>query len=126
MSNHYVILKYIAHPAESVHSKYLFYDSITGSLIHAVALHVNGAAGPSNIDAHSWCHICTSYHGASADICNALASLARHLCTEFVDPLGLVIYTACCLTALDKNPGVQPIGVGEFARQIIGKTIYSL
>ena len=60
----------------------VYYDCITGSLIHAVALHVDGAAGPSNLDAHDWRRICTSYHSASADICNALASFARHLCTE--------------------------------------------
>ena len=84
----------------------VFYDSITSSLIRAVALHVDGAAGPSNIDAHGWRCICTSYHGASADICNALASPAQRLCTEFVDPSGLVAYTACRLIGLDKNPGV--------------------
>ena len=58
-------------------------------------------------------HICTSYHGASADICNALARLARHLCTDYVDPAGLSAFAACCLTALDKCPGVWPISVGK-------------
>ena len=34
---------------------------------------------PFNLDAHGWRCICSSSHGASADICNALASLARRL-----------------------------------------------
>ena len=91
----------------------VYFDRITGSLIRLIALHVDGAAGPSNLDAHGWRHICSSYHGASADICNALASLARRLCTDYVDPAGLTAFTACRLIALDKYPGVRPIGVGE-------------
>ena len=30
----------------------VYFDRITGSLIHSIALHVDGAAGPSNLDAH--------------------------------------------------------------------------
>ena len=56
-------------------------------------------------------------------ICNGLASLARRLCTDYVDLAGL---TACCVIALDKCPGVWPIGVGEVVLQIIGKTILSV
>ena len=81
--------------------------------IHAIVLHGDGAGGPSNLDAHGWCHICTSYHGASADKCNALAILARHSYTDYVDPAGLTAFIACCLTALDKCPGVRPIGAGK-------------
>ena len=91
----------------------IYFYCITGSLIRSVVLHIDGAAGPSNLDAHGWCHLCTSYHSASADICNALASLARRLCTDYVDPDGLTGFTACCLIALDKCPGVRPISVGE-------------
>ena len=75
-----------------------------------MVLHVDGAAGPSNLDTHGWRRICTSYHGASADTCNALA---RCSCTNYVDPAGLAAFTACCLIALDKCPGVRPIGVGK-------------
>ena len=51
----------------------------------------------------------TPYHATS--YCNALASLARRLCTDYVDPAGLTAFTACRLIALDKCPGVRPIGV---------------
>ena len=63
-----------------------------------MVLHGDGAAGPSNLDAHGSHCTYTSYYGASADICNALASLVRHLCTDYLNPAGLTVFTACCLT----------------------------
>ena len=35
----------------------------------------------------------------------------------------LEAYVSCRLLALDKNPGIRPIGVGEVLRRIVGKTI---
>ena len=104
----------------------VYFDSITGSLIRSIALHVDGAAGPSNLDAHCWHRICSSYHGASADMQNPLAGLARRLCTEFDGPACLTAFTACHLIVLDKSPGVRPIGVCEVVRRIIGKPIQSV
>ena len=73
----------------------MFFECITRSLIRSISLHVDGAAGPSNLDAHGWRRLCTSYHGASADLCNALASVARRLCTDYVDPAGLTAFMVC-------------------------------
>ena len=47
----------------------------------------------------------------------------RKISTSYVDPSGLVAYTACRLIPLDKNPGVRPIGVGEVLRRIVGKAV---
>ena len=49
--------------------------------------------------------------------------VARSICTSQVDPKGLAPLTACRLLALDKCPGVRPIGVGETFRRIIIKAI---
>ena len=59
----------------------------------------------------------------SNDLCSALAACARRICTTYVDPSGLMAYTACRLIPLDKCPGVRPIGIGEVVRRIIGKAI---
>ena len=45
------------------------------------------------------------------------------MCTCYVDPSGLSAFVTCHLIALDKCPGVRPIGIGETARRIIGRAI---
>ena len=65
--------------------------------------------------------MCTSFQTVSNDLCDALSAVARRLCTSFVDPTCLSSFFACHLIALDKNPGVRPIGIGETARRLIAK-----
>ena len=48
------------------------------------------------------------------------------MCTSFVDPVIVSPLVACRLIALDKNPGVHPIGVGEVVRRIIAKAALSI
>ena len=43
-----------------------------------------------------------------------------------MDPSGLAALTSCRLIALDKCPGVRPIGIGETARRILGKAILAV
>ena len=75
------------------------------------------------VDAKGWRRFCTSFRRASDDLCTALASLAKRICTTtHVDPAAcLAPFTACRLIALDKCPGVRPIGIGEVMCRIIGK-----
>ena len=87
------------------------FDSIDARAIRFAALNTRGAAGPSGLDAHCWRRLCTSFHAASWDLCHSLALLARKLCVSFVDPTGLSAFLACRLIALDKCPGVRPIGI---------------
>ena len=98
-------------------------DSIDAGSIRRAALATNGAAGPSNLDAHCWRRLCTSFHNSSQDLCNSLALFARRLSTSFVDPDGLSSFLACRLIALDKCPEVHPIGICETARRIVLKVI---
>ena len=62
--------------------------------------------------------------GRLSDLCNALSAVARNLCTTFVDPGGLSAFVSCRLIALDKCPGVRPIGVGETVRRVIARQFY--
>ena len=99
------------------------FEQITGSSIRSAALRTKGAAGPSGIDAHGWRRLCTSFKSASHDLCHALAAIAKRLCTTFVDPKGISPLLACRLIALDKCPGVRPIGICETPRRIIAKAV---
>ena len=68
----------------------------------------------------------TVFRRSSDHLCNAIASVAKRICTIFVDPRDLYAYTACRLIAIDKNPGVCPIGIGEVLHRIIGKVILDI
>ena len=101
----------------------IHFNQINGPLIRKVALKMDGAAGPSGIDAAGWKRLWTSFRTHSADLCDALASLAKRICTTYVDPKGLEAFLASRVIALDKCPGVRPIGIGEAICRIIGKAI---
>ena len=57
--------------------------------------------------------MCTAFKSASADLCQSLALLAKRLCTSLVPTNTLAPLLACRLIALDKSPGVRPIGIGR-------------
>lgn len=99
------------------------FDSVDASLIRSTSLRTRGAAGPSGLDAYVWRRLCTSFKSASLALCQSLALAAKRLCTTLVDPESIAPLLACRLIALDKNPGVRPIGIGETARRIIAKAV---
>ena len=101
----------------------IIFDKIDAISIRSAALATKGAAGPSGLDAHCWRRLCTSFQAASQELCHSLALVARRLCTSLVDPRGLSSFLACRLIALDKCPGVRPIGVCETIRRIVAKAI---
>ena len=72
---------------ENVHP--VLFDNVDSTLIQSVVLATNGAVGPSGMDARGWRRICTSFKGASSDLCHSLALLAHCLATTYVDPAGL-------------------------------------
>ena len=74
-------------------------------------------------DADFWRRQLSSFGTASAGLCEAVAALARRLCTEYVDPSVLEAFVANRLIPLDKRPGTRPIGIGEMPRRIIGKAV---
>lgn len=79
-------------------------------------------AGSSGLDAIAWRHLCCSFQ-SSFDLCAALASIAKRICTTFIDTKCLSAFVTCRLIPLDKCLGVRPIGVGETIRRIVGKAI---
>ena len=60
------------------------------------------------------------------ELCNTVTGMAKRLCSTYVDPKGLTGFVACSLIALDKGPGIRPIGVGEVLCRIVVKTVLQI
>ena len=101
-------------------------DLLDGEAIRTAALRIEGDAGPSGVDANGWRRLCIYFKSASSELCNSLALLARRFCTTYVYSQGLAPLLVSRLIALDKCPGIRPIGVGETVRRIISKAILSI
>ena len=104
----------------------VIFESIDAALIRSTSLNTHGAAGPSGLDAYAWRRLCTSFKSASNSLCESLALTARRLCSVYVDPSCVSSLLASRLIALDKNPGVRPIGIGETPRRIIAKAVLTV
>ena len=64
----------------------IIFESLDADSIHSAALKINGATGPSRLDAHAWRRLCTCFKGVSRDLCASLASVARRICSSYVNP----------------------------------------
>ncbi len=111
-------------PPPSVHP--IVFDALDAPTIRTAALHTNGAAGPSGLDAHCWRRLCSFFGGASNELCHFLAKVAVWMRTSFVDPSSVSPLMSCHLIAIDKNPGVRPIGICQTGRRIIAKAELSI
>ena len=95
--------------------QHVIFNSLDANAICSAALRVNGAAGPSGLDAHGWRCFCTSFKNDSRDLCASLASVVRRISSSYVDPSLVAPLLQCRLITLDKPPSVHPIGIGETA-----------
>ena len=94
----------------------VIFEDLNGSFIHSTALRTSGAAALSRMDSSAWISMCSSFHDDSSELCTVMALVGKCICTSYVDPMGLRAFVASRLIALDKCPGVQPIGIGEGTR----------
>ena len=103
----------------------LYYE-INGDMVRDATLRTKGSGGPSGVDANGFRRIltCKSFKRSGTELCEAIASMTKRLCTEYVDPWGLEAILVNRLIPLDKGEGaVRPIGVGEVLRRIMGKCV---
>ena len=100
--------------AQNIHP--IRYEDITAEKVRKAAINTKGGSGPSGLDADGCRSILASncFGDSSSDLCRAIASFTRKLCSEKLDASSLEAFLACRLILLDKNPGLRPIGVGEF------------
>ena len=103
----------------------ILFENLNAEAIRKAALKTSGTAGLSGLDAHAWRRLRSSFK-SSSDLCSALASVGKRLCTTCVNPDHLSAFVACRLIPVDKRPGERPIGIGEVHRRIIAKAILVL
>ena len=99
---------------------------IDGEMVRDAVLRTKGSGGPSGIDANGFRRLltCKSFKKSGTNLYNAVAVMARKVCTEYVDPTSIEAVLSNRLIPLDKGEGaVRPIGIGEVLRRIIGKCV---
>ena len=102
------------------------YATIDADAIQQCIKHISGAAGPSGADAEMWLRIlCTKQlKKRPAELCDAVANLAKKLASELVDPpLTGCIQCMSTYRLVKDIDGVRPIGIGEILHRIVAKAI---
>ena len=88
-------------------------NKLTARLVQKHAMKTHGSAGPSR----------NAFGQTSTKLFKLVAKFDKRLATSIIPPDDLIAYNGCRLVALDKCPGVRPIGIGEVMRHINGRTI---
>ena len=96
---------------------------ITGGHIHHVANWIQGGVGPGGCDSAHWQDALLRYGSASYRLRDCIANLSRCLANSIFDWSLLRALLSSRLIALDKSPGIRPIGVSETLRRVICESI---
>ena len=96
---------------------------ITGSHVATVAHRIQGSGGPGGCDSSHWKDALLRYGPHSSRCRDAVASLVSLLGNSTVDWNLIRALLANRLIALDKRPGIRPIGIGETLRRILSKVV---
>ena len=94
-------------PVEDV--PHILYNEINGEMARKAALRTKGSSGPSEVDANGFRRMlaCKSFKKASTGLCDAIAVLAKSLCTKFIDPFTIEPILPNRLIPLDKGNGEE-------------------
>ena len=100
----------------------IFLDvEITSSHVEHIAHRLSGGAGPSGLSSSSLQDMLLKFGNHSADLREAYAAVSRRLANYIVPWDEIRALKAKRLVALNKCPGVRPIGIGEVGDRFLGK-----
>ena len=97
--------------------------SVTSGHVEKIARSLHGGAGPGGTNSSHWRSFLLRFGVQSAKLREAVASLIMMMANGIVDWQWIRALMSSRLIALDKNPGVRPIGVGEVLRRLMGKVM---
>jgi hypothetical protein len=95
----------------------------TGQTIESVASSLTGSAGPSGVDAVAAASMLLRFGKASEGLRTELAAWVNWLSESSPPWARYRALMASRLIALDKDPGVRPIGIGEIWRRLFAKCV---
>jgi hypothetical protein len=98
---------------------------ITAETVEAVATKMSGAAGPGGTDAVALQNWLLRFGSESERLRQELADWTKWLATDHPPWAAYRAMMACRLVALDKQPGVRPVGIGEIYRRLLAKCVIS-
>jgi hypothetical protein len=101
----------------------------TADVVQSVAYRMQSRAsssGPGSLDSSAWCALLLHYGKDSEHLREAMARLVEHIANGILPWENIRGIMANRLVGLDKAPGVRPIGIGHFARRLIGKCMADL
>jgi len=99
---------------------------VSQSIVEAVASKLHGGAGPSSVDALAFKKWLTFYGRASQVLREEVAAWAEWLANTSPPWAAYRGLMGCRLAALDKCPGVRPLGIGEIFRRTIAKCVLTV
>ena len=96
---------------------------INGGHVLSVARTIQGGAGPGGCDSTHWQDALLRFGPSSERLRDSVAALGRQLANTIVPWVHVWALMANRLIALDKCPGVRPVGIGEALRRVLGRTV---
>ena len=90
-------------------------------IVEEVAAKIRGGAGPGSVDAIAMSNWLLRHGKFSQVLREELAAWTEWLCNCTPPFAAYRALMACRLVALDKQPGVRPLGIGEIFRRAIAK-----
>ena len=96
---------------------------ISPEVVELVATHLSGGAGPDGVDGVDLKDWLLRFGNESEALRYELAHWSDWLANSIPPWAAIRGLMACRLVALDKQPGVRPIGIGSIFRRLMAKCL---